>query len=487
MRSFLAVAALATGLVAGTVKADVSIETSAFQYPEGATNETGLLATMDGFVDDVVESLDDAVGGMTTLSFWKNLVLATRKWSGGVFILLMCWMLLLTYLDSRHPRKAPPDTPVSVVIPCYNDAASVQTAIASVFKACPGDVDLIVINDRSTDDSLARIREMAARHPFRIVDNPENKGKARSLNDTVPLARHDFVLCLDADTFLNRNALSDMLARMKADDRLGAVSSPYRPANRGFLPLMQGVEYSMLLLTQGAHNITSAMALWGGCLMVRKSAFKEVNGFRLDAITEDVDMAFRMNRRKWRVEQSFRPVRSLVPDTLRGWIRQKLRWTSGGTQCYFRHFRVWIRNPIQLFFILSYSLLIASSVLDCFDGVDPVGSASLIWDKTLPLWHNLANLCAAFEADALRRFGSVMLCCSLSCIYILPLIRRPRDILRLLLVIPFSILYFPAYIFVSLFGTVIGIRSLVFPKPSDVRGWNTGPDAAKAASGPDNR
>ena len=71
-----------------------------------------------------------------------------------------------------------------------------------------------------------------------------------------------------------------------------------------------------------------------------------------------------------------------------------------------------------------------------------------------------------------------MLCCSLSCIYILPLIRRPRDILRLLLVIPFSILYFPAYIVVSLFGTAIGIRSLVFPKPSDVRGWNTGPDAA---------
>ena len=148
MRSFLAVAALATGLVAGTVKADVSIETSALQYPEGATNETGLLATMDGFVDDVVESLDDAVGGMATLSFWKNLVLATRKWSGGVFILLMCWMLLLTYLDSRHPRKAPPDTPVSVVLPCYNDAASVQTAIASVFKACPGDVDLIVMGSR---------------------------------------------------------------------------------------------------------------------------------------------------------------------------------------------------------------------------------------------------------------------------------------------------------------------------------------------------
>ena len=483
MRVFPVVAALAAGLVAAALWADVPAETSAFPSSVVEEEEPNIIEVVDEFVDDivedVVESIDDIVDEVATLSFWKRTLLKTRKWSGRVFMLLMAWMLLLTYLDSRHPRKPDVATPVSIVIPCYNDAASVQTAIASVFKACPPElVDLVVINDHSTDDSLARIREMTARHQFRIVDNPENKGKARSLNDAIPLARHEFVLCLDADTFINRNALSDMLARMKADDRLGAVSSPYRPANRGFLPLMQGVEYSMLLLTQGAHNITSAMALWGGCMMVRKSAFEEVNGFRLDAITEDVDMAFRLNRRKWRVEQSFRPVRSLVPDTLRGWMRQKLRWTSGGTQCYFRHFRVWIRNPIQLFFILSYSLFIASSVLDFFDGVDVVGGIGTFWDSQASFWRNVANLNSAFESDLLRRFRSVMLCCTLSCIYIIPLIKRVRDVFRLLLVIPFSMLYFPLYIFVSFFGTAVGIRSLIFPKQSDVRGWNTGPDAA---------
>ena len=483
MRITLAVTALAAGLVAAALWADVSNETSALPSSVVDEDGPGIIEAVDEFVDDIVEdvaeSIDDIVDEVATLSFWKRMLLATRKWSGGVFIILMAWMLLLTYLDSRHPRKPDEATPVSIVIPCYNDAASVQMAIASVFKACPSElVDLIVINDCSTDDSLARIREMSARYQFRIVDNQENKGKARSLNDTIPTVRHEFVLCLDADTILNRNALSDMLARMKADDRLGAVSSPYRPANRGFLPLMQGVEYSMLLLTQGAHNITSAMALWGGCMMVRKSAFEEVNGFRLDAITEDVDMAFRLNRRKWRVEQSFRPVRSLVPDTLRGWMRQKLRWTSGGTQCYFRHFRVWIRNPIQLFFILSYSLFIASSVLDFFDGVDVVGSVGTFWDSQASFWRNVAKLNSAFESDLLRRFRSVMLCCSLSCIYIVPLIKRVRDIFRLLLVIPFSMLYFPLYIFVSFFGTAVGIRSLIFPKQSDVRGWNTGPDAA---------
>ncbi len=482
MRELLAVAALVAGFAAAPIRADVSVDTPAPPSPVVEEEEPGILSAVDEFVDDIVEdvaeSIDDIVDEVATLSFWKRTLLWTRKWSGRVFMLLMAWMLLLTYLDSRHPRKPGDAIPVSVVIPCYNDAASVQTAIASVFKASPPElVDLIVINDHSADDSLARIREMTSRHAFRIIDNQENKGKARSLNDVIPLARHEFVLCLDADTVLNRHALSDMLARMKADDRLGAVSSPYRPANRGFLPLMQGVEYSMLLLTQGAHNITSAMALWGGCMMVRKSAFDEVGGFRLDAITEDVDMAFRLNRRKWRVEQSFRPVRSLVPDTIRGWMRQKLRWTSGVTQCYFRHFRVWIRNPIQLFFILSYSLFIASSFFDFFDGVDVIESVGLIWNGDLPFWRNVANLAAATEGDIVHRFGSIMLCCSLTCIYILPLIRRVRDIFRLLLVIPFSMLYFPLYIFVSLFGTAIGIRSLLFPKPSDVRGWNTGPDA----------
>ena len=472
MRCFRQFVLAALILFGVSIQAAVSQETAV----SVAEPDESLVENLIETVEDVVEKIDDVVDEVGTLSFWKRFLLKTRKISGSAFILLMVLMLVLTYLDSRHPRSLAANLPVSIVIPCYNDSASVQETIASVFKAYPAElVDLTVVNDHSTDDSLAQISEMRKRYAFRIVDNEANKGKARSLNDVIPQAKHDYVLCLDADTILNRSALRDMLARMEADHRLGAVSSPYRPKNRGFLPLMQAVEYSMLLLTQGAHNITSAMALWGGCMMVRKTAFAEVCGFRLNAITEDVDMAFRMNRFHWRVEQSFRPVRSLVPSSLRGWIKQKLRWTSGGTQCYFRHARVWIKNPIQLFFILSYSFFIASSVLDFFEGVDVVGSVGLIWDSAQSFWKNIINLNAAFGADVLRRFGSVVLCCSLSCIYIFPLIKRGRDLFKLLLVIPFSMLYFPCYMVVSLFGTAIGVRSLVFPKKTDTCAWDTGP------------
>jgi len=76
-----------------------------------------------------------------------------------------------------------------------------------------------------------------------------------------------------------------------------------------------------------------------------------------------------------------------------------------------------------------------------------------------------------YGRDLLRRMLGSGLCCLLSTIYIFPLIKRPRQIWKLLLVFPFALLYFPAYIIVSLFGIANGIRSLRRLLPSDVRGW----------------
>ena len=429
---------------------------------------------VDVAVDTSMAETSDApaADGMPPENKIREIIKTIQQTSGIAFTLLIVLMLILSNIDYHHPRKLQERRPVSIVIPCYNDADSVADSIQSVFRAYPKHlIDLIVINDCSKDDSLRTIRAMLRKYTFRIVDNAVNKGKARSLNDTIPMAANDLVLCLDSDTLINTPALADMIARMDADSRIGAVSCPYRPRNKGFLPILQAVEYSMLLLTQGAHNILSAMALWGGCLMVRKPAFKEVGGFRLDAITEDVDLAFKMNRKHWRVEQSFRPVRSLVPQTVKGWIRQKIRWTSGGTQCYYRHIPVWIKNPIQIFFILSYSLLIASTIPDLFDGIEIVPSFHATWKEDVTLLQNIINVNGAVWRDLFRRLCSIALCYIPSFIYIVPMIHRKRDVWKFILVIPFSILYFPAYIIVSFFGMAIGIRSLFKPKAADTCGW----------------
>ena len=398
-----------------------------------------------------------------------------RRISGVGLAGLMASMLLLAWFDRRRCRTLAARPPLSVLIPCYNDGATVGATLASVFAAgVDGPLDVVVINDASRDDSAAQLERLQRAYPFRVITNPVNRGKTPSLNDAVHAARHDLLLCLDADTELNRPALDDMLARLTGGRRVGAVSCPYRPSNRGFLPVMQAIEYRMLLLTQGAHNLTSAMALWGGCLMVRREAFVAAGGFSPDAITEDVDLAFKLNRVRWRVEQSFVPVGSAVPQTLRAWVRQKLRWTAGGMQCYIRHVPVWLRNPSQICFILAYSLLILSSIPAVLSDLrfgESVMNLFAALNRVNSVQASVVEVAGFYGRDLLRRLLGSGLCCLLSTLYVLPLISRPRELWKLLLVFPFSLLYFPAYIVVSLFGILTGVRSVRRLLPSDVKGW----------------
>ncbi len=399
-------------------------------------------------------------------------VLWLQQASGIAFLAILVLMLVLVNVDFRHRRKQLRKLDFSVIIPCYNDGASIADTLESLFRCIPREgADVFVVNDGSKDDSAAIIAELAKAYPIRVVTNSPNKGKANSINAVVPLTKHDLVLSLDADTLLNKHALTDMLARLEENPKLGAVSCPYRPRNRGVLPIFQNIDYNMFLLSQGACNCISALGLWGGCLMTRKAAFESVKGFSPIAIADDFDYAFRLNRAKWRVSQSFCAVRTLVPDTLKSWTRQKLRWTSGGMQCYIRYFTTWIRNPIQVFFFFSYAIFLSTTLPVFFENMDIAGSLNLVWNPDLSVAKNLLAVVTSAGVDILRRTISVVFFCLPSFLYIMPMIQRWMDVWKFLLAFPFSLIYLPVYMFVNFIGLLIGIRSLLFPKKSDTQGW----------------
>ncbi len=395
-----------------------------------------------------------------------------QRISGLAFMAILILMLILVNVDFYHRRRQTKNLLFSVIIPCYNDGASIADTLASLFRCIPREgADVIVINDGSKDDSAEIIARLAEEYPIRVVTNSPNKGKANSINAVVPLTKHDLVLSLDADTLLNKHALTDMLARMEENPKLGAVSCPYRPRNRGVLPIFQNIDYNMFLLSQGACNCISALGLWGGCLMTRKAAFESVKGFSPIAIADDFDYAFRLNRAKWRVSQSFCAVRTLVPETLKSWTRQKLRWTSGGMQCYIRYFTTWIKNPIQVFFFFSYAIFLSTTLPIFFENMDIAGSLNLVWNPELSVMKNILSVAASAGADILRRIVSVFFFCLPSFLYIIPMIQRWTDAWKFLLAIPFSLIYLPIYMVVNFIGLLIGIRSLLFPKKSDTQGW----------------
>ena len=110
-----------------------------------------------------------------------------------------------THHAAGGPPSAPPVRKLSVVIPVYNEAATVEEIVALVVAApLPPEVDreIICVNDASTDASREKLDALAGRHPdvqFTIVHKPVNEGKGAALRDGFKRATGDVVLVQDAD------------------------------------------------------------------------------------------------------------------------------------------------------------------------------------------------------------------------------------------------------------------------------------------------
>lgn len=104
------------------------------------------------------------------------------------------------------------------------------------------------MNDNSTDISLEVLKKLNKKYPFKLIENQKNLGKSKTLNENIPLASHETLLILDADTKISKANIMDMLKRKVG--KVAGVSCPYQPLNKGFFPLMQHLEYVMLAYLQ---------------------------------------------------------------------------------------------------------------------------------------------------------------------------------------------------------------------------------------------
>lgn len=377
----------------------------------------------------------------------------------SALILLFCYVIIFSVIDLRKKRTVCEYPPISFVIPCYNDADTVAETVRSIYYAYRDQTfEVIVINDSSEDHTSQELQNLRYKYKIQMVDNPINLGKARSLNNCIDTTKYGMILFLDADVTVNKKALYDVVARFENNTRLGAVSCPYTPKNKGFLPLMQKIEYVMKTLVQGSYNIFSAMSLWGGFLAVRKEALIEAGGFSENAIVEDVDLAFKLNQKGWKVEQSFQPVRTYVPDDLKTWFQQKKRWVSGSLQCLIKYRNIWIKNPVQVVMIIVYGSFIISYVSSLIIGLaalpDFIASSGLT--------NKSYNSMTTMGYTTVDVAGKIFIACISKLIfsffsipYVLPLIQKPEHLYKLLYVIPFTVIYYPALFVVSIAGIIL--------------------------------
>jgi cellulose synthase/poly-beta-1,6-N-acetylglucosamine synthase-like glycosyltransferase len=311
--------------------------------------------------------------------------------------------LLDSWHESRWRLLGSAVTPrISLLAPAFNEALTVSESLRSLLTLQYPNLEVVVINDGSSDETIAVLRrdfDLVPVHPifqrrvesqpihriFRsrtspglVVVDKENGGKADALNAGINVASGELVCAIDADTIIESDALLRMVRPfLYRDDvvaaggtirvvngsrvRGGRVLEPHAPGTA--LPALQAVEYLRAFLTGrlGWNRLGGNLIISGAFGLFRRDAMLAAGGYEHDTVGEDMELVARLRRRAYeeggpgRIQFIPDPVAwTEVPSSLRVLGRQRDRWHRGLADVLWRHRGVFGRPKYGCLGLVAY-------------------------------------------------------------------------------------------------------------------------------------
>lgn len=311
-------------------------------------------------------------------------------------------------LDDLPQAYSGLEPPISILIPAFNEEATIAASVRSMLQLSYSEFEILVINDGSEDDTLGVLTHEFALLPFpeayrvqlstmpvhgiyrstrypnlRVIDK-KNGGKADSLNVGINASRYPLFCGVDADSILQRDSLKRVVKPFLQDPTVIASGGTVRVANgceisEGFLTkvglpenywaLFQVVEYlrAFLFGRLGWSTINGMLIISGAFGIFKKEAVILAGGYRTDTIGEDMELVVRLHRiyRERRIPYSIQ----FMPDPIcwteapedRNTLRnQRIRWQRGLAESLTSNWRLmfsrnggvpgWLAFPFMLLF-----------------------------------------------------------------------------------------------------------------------------------------
>ncbi|MFV1997882.1 MAG: poly-beta-1,6-N-acetyl-D-glucosamine synthase [Acidiferrobacterales bacterium] len=300
------------------------------------------------------------------------------------------WMMgsIMFYFRREWGHRTPPVLDVyphvSILVPCHNEELCVQDTIDHLDKNNYPHFDIIVINDGSTDNTANLLEESSARvDKLRVITLTRNYGKAKALQAGATASQGEFLMCIDADALLDKDALFWMMEHFLSGPRVGAVTGNPRVINRNsLLSRIQIGEFSAIvgMIKRTQRSIGRLFTVSGVNACYRRSAVHKVGYWSSDTVTEDVDMSWRLQLAHWDIRYEPKALTwILVPESFKGLWNQRLRWARGGFEAathFASNMRAWRSRRMWTVFVEYWV-----GVLWCF----ALASTFVFWAATLIL------------------------------------------------------------------------------------------------------
>lgn len=271
-----------------------------------------------------------------------------------------------TFKRSRDPL-------VSVLIPAWNEEVGLLSTIRSLLESTYRHMELVVVNDGSTDSSDEKMRHFLRQYGAVMRDVPHipivyhyqpNGGKGAALNKALLLSRGEILLSIDADCLVSPTAV-EAFVRAFDDPSVSAAVGQVRIGNtRTLVGTVQYLEYLFSFLLKQADSLLGTIYIVGGAAgAFRRSVFEQVGTYDVGNITEDIELSTRIQRAGLRIV--YVPDALIVTEgasTIGGLMKQRLRWKRGRFQTFWQHRALFFsldrkHNKVLTWFVLPLAVL----------------------------------------------------------------------------------------------------------------------------------
>jgi cellulose synthase/poly-beta-1,6-N-acetylglucosamine synthase-like glycosyltransferase len=229
---------------------------------------------------------------------------------------------------------------VAVLIPAHNEGKVIRATLESMLALeYPEErLEIIVVNDGSTDDTGAIVDELAAsdRRIRHLVVPPGEggKGKSRALNIGLKATDAPYISVYDADNTPEPPALRYLVAQLLLHPELGAVLGKHRTVNAGSTLLTRFINIETLsfqsIVQWGRYRLFRIATLPGTNYVIRRGLLDTLGGWDESAITEDSEMSIRVYMEGYRIKViPYAVTWEEEPETWAVWLKQRTRWVRG--------------------------------------------------------------------------------------------------------------------------------------------------------------
>ncbi|HEX3028457.1 MAG TPA: poly-beta-1,6-N-acetyl-D-glucosamine synthase [Clostridia bacterium] len=274
--------------------------------------------------------------------FWYPLIMSTVWIVGGV--------LFYFRIERKEPLPLKETPMVSIIVPCFNEEDTIEETAKNLDELNYPNYEVIAVNDGSRDQTGEMLRKLFEKYDrLRAIDLKQNSGKANALYLGLLASRGEIIVGIDADAILDKDSLRYIVPHFTltgVGERVGAVTGNPRVRNRSsLLARVQLCEFSSIigLIKRTQRMLGKVMTVSGVIAAYRKSALYDCKLWDRDTITEDIGVTWKLQKRFWDVRYEPRAICwMLVPETIKGFWKQRVRWAQGGMEALLRHWDIFL-------------------------------------------------------------------------------------------------------------------------------------------------